>query len=335
MFNGRKMGFAIVAAAATVALAGCSTGPVTDDGAGGADDGEISLAGVFANTSDPLWAAAMCAAEARADELGIELNLSSIATADNTQLSTTIDTALLTSPDGLFVAGPDLSSYTSKFADLLSTGVPVVSNIPNEGSLTFAGALDKADAFAPQVVEQFSGLEGTAVILKGVADAQWQTDRLGAIVDALKGANPELRFVEDQIDGFDVSKGTQLISSVITANPDLKLVIGVAGPEGQAIAAAIEQTGVEGISAITFDGVPANIDALRKGTIQLILSQAVGLTGQDFVDILADYLQSPDYVVGDAIEPNSVEPSQRPFGLITPDNVDDADTQAYIYNPTC
>jgi ribose transport system substrate-binding protein len=132
--------------------------------------------------------------------------------------------------------------------------------------------------------------------------------------------------------GFDVNTATTDIASLIIANPDLKLIIASNGPDGVGAAAAIKQAGREGeIALIAFDAVPAEVDELRAGTISALIAQDPFAIGETSVQELVDYLDAhPD---GGAVSPSGSK--TIPSFLLTGDNIDDPDSEKYIYRASC
>ncbi|MGM7774685.1 sugar ABC transporter substrate-binding protein [Arthrobacter sp. KNU-44] len=320
---------------AALALAGCSSGGGTPNAAGDAKK-TVTIAGVYENTSDAFWGSFICGGKATAKKLGVDLQVSSIPTADNAKLSQTLDTALLTNPEGVIFSQTDSAPWGTKVKSLMSQGTPVITtNADMQNDLTYVTANQDGSKYAGDVAATVKGLTGKAVVMQGLADASWQNQRSDAILASLKKANPDLSWLGNQIDGFDVNKGTQLMSSLITANPDLKVILAVAGPEGQAAAAAVQQTGVKGIKIIAFDSVPAEIQALKAGIISLIIAQPAYKLGGQAVQTMYNFLTDGKYQAGQAVQSNAIEPVTADLGFITPQNVDSPASKDYIYDPNC
>ena len=342
MLTKRLVPFA-AAAAIVMSLSACGSGGTATDtsqapsgAASSATTKALNIAGVYENTSDAFWGTFICGAQAKAKEMGVDLTVSSITTADNAKLSTTLDTALLANPDGVVFNPVDGTPWAAKVKDLMNQGIPVITSSANlDGDLTYVQANQDASEWADDVAAVIKGESGKAVMLKGLADADWQHSRTDKIVEALKTANPDLVWLDDQIDGFDVNKGTQIMSGVITANPDLKLILTASGPESQAAAAAVKQSGVKGIKIIAFDSVPAAVDAMREGIISLIIAQPAYKIGGAMVQTMADYLGSGAATAGQPVKAGSLDPVTMTLGLITPETLDSTEAKDYIYNGNC
>jgi ribose transport system substrate-binding protein len=297
----------------------------------------IRIAGVYRNTSDAYWVTSMCAAAKEAKRLGVELKTYSIAINDNTQLSQILDTALLTKPQGLLFAPADSKTFSTKIAEIMAQGIPVIGESPQEPDTMWKTIQTSQDGsiYADQITAAIKDTKGTAVVLNGLpaSSATWEAQRYSAIQEALKKKNPDLVWLPDQLDNFDVTKGTQLIGGLILAHPDLRVIIASAGPEGQAVAAAVKQAGKAGeIVVIGFDAVPAEIDALKEGTISFLGAQGPGEVAAAQVRDLVDYIKA--HPEGGAVTPTH-KIDYLPLGLLTKDNVTDPKMVNYIYSSKC
>jgi ribose transport system substrate-binding protein len=298
-----------------------------------------TIAGVYENTQDAFWGTFICGAMDRAKTLGVNLKVSSLPTQDEKAMSTTLDTALLANPQGVVFNPIDATTFITKVAGLMSAGTPVVSSQSTLSSqLLYVQATQLATSDVTTAASTLAGTLGTGKVanLIGLAWAgqQWEQDRMYGIIAAVKAANKNLTWLPDQIDGFDVNKGTQQISALITANPDLKLILAPSGPEGQAAAAAVHQNGMDGkIHIIADDAVPAEVDALKAGTIDFLVAQPAFTLGQEEVQALVDWLNSNQGHAG-AVLPTS-QSRAFPMQLLNKGNVSTPAAVLYEYNPNC
>ena len=114
----------------------------------------------------------------------------------------------------------------------------------------------------------------------------------------------------------------------------MKLILAVAGPEGQAAAAAVEQNGMSGkVHVISIDAVPAEVDALKNGTIDFLVAQQAYNLGAEELQALVDWLNSNQGHTG-AVAPSGTS-RILPTALLTKDNLDTPEGQSYMYNPNC
>jgi ribose transport system substrate-binding protein len=297
----------------------------------------IRIAGVYRNTADAYWVTSMCAAGKEAKRLGVDFQVFSIAVNDNTQLSQVLDTALLTKPQGLLFAPTDSKTFATRIGEIMAQGIAVIGESPQEPDTMWKviQTSQDGDLYVDQITAAIKDVKGTAVVLNGLpaTSATWEAQRYSAIQEALKTANPELVWLPDLLDNFDVTKGTQLIGGMILAHPDLRVIIASAGPEGQAAAAAVKQAGKAGeIVVIGFDAVPAEIAALEDGTISFLGAQGPGEVAAAQVRDLVEYIKA--HPEGGPVTPTHTV-DYLPLGLLTKDNVNDPSMVNYIYSSKC
>jgi ribose transport system substrate-binding protein len=335
---GKRSALTAAAIAALFVIAACSSsgGPSGNASSAATTSSKYNIAGIWENTQDPFWATFVCGAKAEAQQLGVNLKVYSQATQDETTLSTVLNTALLTNPQGVLFNPIDTTSWNATLTGLLNKGIPIVStsNAFVGYQVGYAQALQSGSIGSAQVVSMLKGDKGQAVQLLGLASASWQDARNGPIVAAVKQNVPGLTWLPNAIDGFDVNKGTQIISGLIAAHPNLKFILAVAGPEGQAVAAAIAQNHMAGkIKVVAFDAVPAEVAGLKAGDIQLLMAQPAKNLGGDEVKLMVQWLKAHPGHTG-AVSPANVN-IQPPLGVITTANASSPAMAPFEYSPTC
>ncbi|GHF27447.1 sugar ABC transporter substrate-binding protein [Pseudolysinimonas yzui] len=315
------------AATAVVLVAGCSSPSP-------ADPADITIAAVYQNLSDPFWQTIACGAQARADELGVDLQLFTSTDTDANAIAGNFETALLGEPDGVIATPFNNNQFVAQYTQLMADGVPVVSGNGTDPQVEYKNVYSDTDTGG--LAEDVAGLipegAGTMVVLGGAPGIPPLEGRTVPFIEAVQEMRSDLTPLPIVYSGFDVNKATSDVAALIIANPDLKLVIAATGPDGVGAAAAIEQAGKVGeITLIAFDAVPPEVDALRSGTITALIAQDPFNIGASSVDAIVEYLEAnPD---GGAVEPDGSQPIKNV--LLTADNVDDPDNANYLYKTSC
>jgi ribose transport system substrate-binding protein len=326
-----------VAAATLVALAGAGllascAAPAADNGDGGEE--AITIAAVYPNTSDPFWQTISCGASARAEELGVDLQQFNSTNTDTNTIASNFQSASLIGADGMIVNSFVPNQFIAQTQQLMADGIPVVSGSQTDPQAEYKAIFSDAETtgFVDELLDAVPEGAGSMVYLGGAPGIPPLESRTLPFFEAMQDARPDLTVLPNDYSGFDINKSTQNVSSLIIANPDLKLIIAAAGPDGVGAAAAIEQAGKAGeITLIAFDAIPPEVDALRNGTITALIAQDPFSIGTRSVDAIVDYLKAnPD---GGAIEPDGVE--TIPSFVLTSDNIDDPASAKYIYTTEC
>jgi ribose transport system substrate-binding protein len=316
-----------------VMLAGCSSGsPSSPSGEPASSD--VSLAVVLPNTSDPFFATISCGAEAKAEELGVEVGVFNSTNTDANTMSSNFQSALLTDPDGILVTPFNNNQFIAQYQTLMADGVPIVTGAGTEPQAEYLNVYSDTDTapLAEELLPMIPEGAGSMVFLGGAPGIPPLEARTAPFVAAVQELRPDLTALPTDYSGFDTNKASTSVSSLILANPDLKLIIAADGPDGLGAAAAVEQAGKKGeIAVIAFDAVPGEVDALKAGTITALIAQNPTEIGARSIEALVEYLEEhPD---GGAVSPSGSEAIANK--VLTADDVDDPANAGYLYNATC
>jgi ribose transport system substrate-binding protein len=322
------------AAAAAILLAGCSTGGSASSGSG--SPGDLTIAGIGNNASDPFYQTLMCGATTAAADLGVTLTWAAPNMQSVPEQQTNLDAALLADPDGVLITPADPAAFSTQVEDLMADGTPVVASntlLDPDTALSSVASSTDATPFIDFIVGDM-GETGKIGILGGVAAAGESLQvRWRPLVEQLAAQAPGITVLESEYSDFDRNKAAAIAAAMITRNPDLTAIYGISGPEGEGIAAAVEEAGKTGrIKVYAYDATPGEVDALRAGTITALLAQPAGLLGSEAVEQLVTYLQqNPD---GGPVA-GTGETSDVDLKVLTADNIDDEESAPYLYRLGC
>lgn len=326
----RSVAFAMIATAGVVALAGCTASGTPD---AESSDTPITIAAVYPNTADPFWQTIACGAESRASELGVDLQQFNSTNTDTNTIASNFQSASLIGADAMIVNPFQNNQFVAQYGELMAAGVPIATSNGSDPQAEYITINSDGNTagFAEELADVIPE-SGSMVYLGGAPGIPPLEKRTLPFVEAVKELRPGLTVLPDSFSGFDINKATTDVASMIIANPDLKLIIAAAGPDGVGAAAAIEQAGKVGeITLIAFDAVPPEVDALRAGTITALIAQDPFGIGSETVDALVDYLKAnPD---GGPVP--FAEAKTIPSFVLTAENVDDPANAKYLYKAEC
>jgi ribose transport system substrate-binding protein len=336
-------------AAASVALAVAACGSVASSSAGSTPTGgatagststgssgtSITIAAVYGNTGDPFWATIGCGAEQEAASLGVKYQAFTSTSIDNSAYSQDFSSAELVKPNGILVNPVNPNEFITQYKSLMSQGVPVVtinsSTPPSQYAIVGSGTGAASDLKA--VASLVTSDSGSMVVVNGVPGLVPVESRLDPVVQAIKLAHPGLKSLPTVYSGFDINKATASVSSLLIANPDLKVIVAADGPDGQAAAAAVQAAHKSGaVTVIALDATPAEVTALKAGTITGLMAQSPLTIGEDQVKELVDYIKA--HPRGGAVPVNAVTIAV-PQALLTRSNIDSPSSSAWIYRSSC
>jgi ribose transport system substrate-binding protein len=325
-----------VAIATITLMSACSSGG-TPKASTSADGAGATLAGIAFNAQDPYWVTLMCGATKQAKADGATIKWRASNTTSVTDQQAAFQAVQLEAPDALILAPFQPATFSTSVGDMMKKGTPVIGvNAPITPATEYQlieSDTDNSD-FASFVAKDLGTTTGTMAILGGApgipaVDARWEP-----IVKALKETAPNITVLPTQYDDFDRNKASAAASALIVANPDLKAIYAVSGPEGEGAAAAVTQAGKSGVIKVySYDATPAEVTALKAGTITALLAQPAGDQGAQAVKTALSVIKSSKK--GQAITPASEKIKLIPLKVLTKDNIAEASSAGYIYSATC
>ena len=138
--------------------------------------------------------------------------------------------------------------------------------------------------------------------------------RLQGAKDVFAESYPDIELLDVQSSGGDPAKTLSNIEDMTKTYPDFDVLIGIDAQAGPAAVTAWKSLGITGEKAvITFDDLPAVIQGVRDGQINVAISQNEYLWGKEIVDTLYGLCQGEDITDLDPIEAI----------VVTKDNVDE------------
>jgi ribose transport system substrate-binding protein len=178
-------------------------------------------------------------------------------------------------------------------------------------------------------VERSNGRNRRQGLIDDLLDRPFNRDNIADSLDAtLKGTNYQI--VATVVDHGDKAKATQMIEDAITANPDVKCIVGLYGYSGPAIVKAVAASGKKDqIKVIGFDASDEEQALVASGAIFSSVLQDQYHCGYETVRVLSDMLRG----IGDN-HPWSGRVSEQPTMLMKADNIQTLRGQHVIDAPT-
>ena len=319
----------VIALTSAIALAAVMAAPVVaqDEMAGPepfADDAEIYVPIVSKGFQHQFWLAVKAGAEAKAEELNMEVNF--IGPENESQVDKQIEMLQAEydkNPDAVCFAALDSVAALPLLEQMQADGIPVIafdSGVEGDIPVTTA-ATDNVAAAALAAEKMFEAVGEGAQVGVIVHD---QTSRTG--IDRTEGfiAKAEelgLQIVGPDFGGGDQLKSTDLAKAMIQGNPDIAGFFG--GNEGSAIGVvnAVNELGRDDITVIGYDSGSIQINAIKDGSMAGAVQQNPVGIGAKCVEAAAMALQGMEV------------PEMIDTGFLWADaeTIDDEDVMAVLY----
>lgn len=273
---------AVVAVVMGVFVAtGCGGGALAP---GGGEDEEFY---VFLPKSldNPYWFDARKGMKAEAKKLGVKAEFLGPQTADAGEQVKIFENALNRNPAGIAVSANDPETVKATIAQAKERGVPVIawdSEVPDSEVLAYVGTDNvAAGEQAAEALAKTMNEKGTVGVLAGSVTALNARQRLDGLKKGLE-QYPDIEIVTTEITGESVSGATSKAENLLQAQSDIDALFGVTGADAPGAALAVKQAGECGdIQVAGFDVVPQDVELMKEGCIQALISQKpYGMTQQ-------------------------------------------------------
>ena len=278
-------------------------------------DDALTIAFSGFSLTNEFWLTLSRAAEARADELGIEfLNVTS-EVQDAEAQKAAVDTAITQGVDAIIIGAADSRGWDDTLSKAEEAGIPVVTvdtaiENPYVSSLIQTDNLAAARLAGDYIVEQTGG-EGTILVMGGSVGHQTGDARKQGVEEQALAAGIE---VIGEWSDWNETVSAEVTQNTLTAYPDLKAVFVAFDPGAVAAMSVIKQKDLlDQITLVGFDGLPVALKAIAAGEMEATVRQDPERMGAEGIDLALKVINGeevPDFTPIDGI-------------LITADNVAD------------
>lgn len=289
-------GLTAVAVSATLAigLAACNRDTGPEPGATGATGGaggkSVTLA--LSTLNNPFFVDVRDGAQAKADELGIKLDVVD-AQNDSTTQANQIANGVTGGAAGIIINPVDSDAAGAAVAPAIAKPVPVVGvdRAVNGAEITslvssdnVAGGKQAAEALAKAI-----GEKGKVIVLQGVAGTSASRDRGQGFTEGIK-AFPDIEVVAMQTANFDRAQGLDVTTNLLQSNPD---VVGIFAENDEMALGALQALGDRAgkdVMVFGFDGTADGLTAVEAGTMVGTIAQQPKELGAQAVTIMSKVL---------------------------------------------
>lgn len=299
------------AAAAALALTGCTAASTGNEGATGSDDAKVHIEVITHGTAgDSFWDVVKSGALKAGSQVDAVVNYQG--DGDPTQQSQLIDAAIAKKPDGIVIsmANPDGTRAAVKRA--VDAGIPVIITNRGENDWKALGAntyVGQSELLAGEAAGERLAKEGVKNVICVVHEVGniGNQDRCQGVENKLGGKVETL-----QVDIANVSDAKNTIQSALLADSSIDGVFTL----NPAITIAASQAIDEAKSAATLSGFELSADVLKLiegGKMVFSIDQQPYLQGYLPVIFLADQVRNGDVAGGG-------QPVYTGPGFVTKDN---------------
>jgi ribose transport system substrate-binding protein len=317
----RRVWLAVLAIALVVGVVGCGKRQQSDG-----NEKKLRIAVVPKGTAQSFWLAVKAGAEDAGKEKGAQIIWKGPAKeTDVAGQKRIIENFINAKVDAIVMAACSETALVPTVEQADRAGIPVItidsgvkSDVPKSFVATdnIAGAREAAKVLARLIGE--SGEVGLIPFVKGAATSNMREQGFKDEIKKYKN----IKLVSVLYSNSDIMQGVRATEDMLTANPNLAGIF--AANEGGAVGAAraleLRQLGGK-VKLVAFDAAQAEIDALKKGTIQALIVQNPYRMGYDGVKTALAVLEGRKV-------PKRIDTGVT---VVTKDNLNDTHIQKLLY----
>jgi ribose transport system substrate-binding protein len=307
-------------------VAACSSS--NPSGAAGNSTQPVKSVALIGGVKDsPFYAAIDCGAKTEARRLGVSYSYSAPATFDAAAQQPILSSVVAQGPQAILIAPTDKTALFQPMRQAKSAGsnlITVDTRLDDPADLSsqissdnIAGGALAADTMAKQIGER-----GKVVAISEPPGSSTDDQRVQGFLQEMKAKYPNITVLTTQYADHSAQATATAVASVLSANPDLKGVFAVDNFTGDGAPIGVRNANARStVKIVAFDAQPSQVQALKAGDIDAIISQNpydMGVLGVQY---------AVDLGQGKTI------PKDKITGLvaITKDNVDASQMTPYIY----
>jgi ribose transport system substrate-binding protein len=317
--------YVVAVTALTLVLAGaCGSGK--NSSSGGAK--KLTLIQGIAN--EPFYISMYCGAKEEAAKLGARLSVQAPAQWDVAQQTQVVTSVAAGRPSAVLIAPVDKDAMAGPIRQLSGNGSKVIfvdteladrsmglSRISSDNRL---GGRLAAQTLAKQI-----GDKGKVMVLAPTRGIATTDDRVAGFKEEI-ASHPNIKLVSEQYPGDDAGKTTEIVGGELSKNPDLAGVFASNLVTGEGAAASLKQAKKVGtVKLIEFDASPKQVEDLKAGTIQALISQEPLEIGRQGVDQAVNSLDGKPVT----------KQIRTQLVAVTKGNVGSPEIAKYLYKQNC
>jgi ribose transport system substrate-binding protein len=316
---------------AAMGLVACGSDSGSGTGTGTASSGGKSITFIAGNKTNGFYINMSCGVEAAAKKAGVSVKSTGPTEFNPTAQLPVIQAAAASNPKAVIIGPTDAKALIGPLKQLQASGAKIVIvdqdvddasiGVSRISSNNEEGGRQAADAMAKLI-----GGKGKVLVLDIAPGSQASGARAEGFKAQIADKYPDIEIVGTQYDQSDPTRAASIVSSTLAAHPDLAGVFADANQGALGSVTALRNAGKTGdVKLVGFDGDPAEIEALKKGQIDALVTQQPYQIGADAVDAAVAALD------GKTPEAKTATPTT----LVTPENVDDPEVSKYFYTSEC
>ena len=281
-------------------------------------------------TGNPFYTSVSCGGAEAARRLGVSFDSQGPQQYQPALQMRVLDAVIASKPDGILFTADDPVALTPTLLQAKEMGIKILSIDGDLKDQTVAVSNIQSNNYqggqlAAQYMAKLIGDKGEVMAMRNTPAANVAQQRLDGFLSEL-AKHPNITFIGEQFSNNQTAKAASIITSTVAAHPNLVGVFTITTNNTEGAATGVREAQREGkIKIIGFDTSDPIVQAIRTGVVAADVVQYPYGIGQIAVEMMTDALN------GKPVE----RQVQTPFVIATPENIDTAEVQKYIYKTSC
>ena len=327
----RALAAAIAAAAVfVVACGGDDGGSGSASSGGGGSASKKSIVYVPGLTGNPFYSTVACGAKSVAAKNNVNFSVQGAPEWNVAKQTAIVNAIIAKKPDAIMISHNDPKAMIVPLKRAESAGIKVMTIDGDLADTSIAVSNIQSDnlaggRLAGERMAKLIGEKGTVVSIDNDPGFPISEARVKGFNDAI-AKYPNIKNLGVKYSHNEVAEAANIVSTTAGSNPDLVGVYAAETNNTEGAITGVREAKKDGkISIVGYDTSDPIVAALRDGKVQGVIVQYPYGEGQKGIETLVK-----------AIDGSKVERNQTaPFVVATPENVDDAKVQQYIYKLNC
>lgn len=308
------------------AVVGCTSGSSQGNSAPAPEGNNIAL--VLGTSGSPFYEALSCGAEAKAGELGLNLDVTAPSTFAADAQIPVVNAVTASRPAAAAVVPTDAQALIPPLQQLTQSGTKLITvdqTLADPGVAEAQVVTDNlaGGAMAADEVNRLTNGTGKVLVITQPPGSTAQDQRTQGFADALTRF-PNLEYLGAQYQSNDPAKAAQIVTATLAAHPDLAAIFVTNDQGAIGTVTGLQQANAIGrVKVVAYDAATAEVNALKNGSIQALIAQNPTEQGEVAVQTLKSLID------GEQVEPTI----NTELVTIREGEIDLADQ--YEYKATC
>jgi ribose transport system substrate-binding protein len=278
----------------------CSTGSTSGTQQETPDNKNVSL--VLGVSGSPFYEALACGAQGKADELGLNLDISAGNEFAADAQVPVINAVTAKNPAGAAVVPTDAQALLSQLRQLTSGGTKLITVDQTLADDTIASSQVITDnlaggAMAADEINALIGGQGKVLVITQPPGSTAQDQRTQGFEEKL-AEYPGIEYLGAQYQSDDPQKAAQIVTATLAAHPDLAAIFSTNDQGAIGAVTGLQQANATGrVKMVAYDAATAEVNALKNGSIQALIAQNPKQEGEVAMTTLATLID------GGTVEP--------------------------------